>query len=188
MNRNLKSGSIFLPLLLVLSLSGLFLIKNVAVKSFADYQSDISQSVYNKFDINSSGYKLSDFMGDPSTWQFYASDRYFYKVKYPKSWKIDSNIKNSQENLDSFEAYLNNKVKLSVNVVKTLHIPKSINKSKFGENSFYFYEDADFRKSAAIQLNNLYYQIQLTQDNYFGIPQEFKAAFFQILKNFEFTN
>lgn len=188
MKGNLKSGSVFLSLLLALSLSGLFLVKNVAVKSFADYQSDISQSVYNRFDINSPGYKLSAFMGDPSSWQLYTSDRYLYKIKYPTVWKTDLNIQKTQEALNNFTASLDDKVKLSVNVVNTLHIPDSINKSKFGENSFYFYEDGTFRKSAAVQHNNLYYQIQLTQDNYFGTPQEFKAVFFQILKNFRFTS
>ena len=188
MDQNLKSGSIFLPLLLALSLSGLFLVKNVAVKSFAAYQGEVSRSVDSQFDPNSPRYSLSDFMGEVSTWQLYTSDRFFYKIKYPTSWKTDLNIQKTQETLNNFTASLDNKVKLTINVTKTLHIPASISKSKFGENSFYFYEDGALRKSAATQNNNLYYQIQLTQDNYFGSPQEFKAAFFQILKNFRFTS
>ena len=183
----LKSGSAFLPLLLALAISGFFLIKNVAVKSFAAYQGEITQSVDNKFEPTSPRYTLSDYMGSASTWQYYTNDKYYYKIKYPAVWETDLNIQKTQEVLNSFDASLDNKVELSLNVVKTLHIPDTINKSKFGKTSFYFYEDGDFRKSAATWHNNLYYQIQLTHNNYFGTPQEFKAAFFQILKNFQFV-
>lgn len=187
MQQHLKPGSVFLPLLLALSLSGLFLVKNVAVKSFAAYQDEVSQSVDNGLDLTSPRYTLSDFLGSVSSWQSYTSDKYYYQIKYPAVWHPDLNIQKTQETLNNFGASLDNKIKLSVNVVKTLHISEKVRKSKFGENSFYFYEDGALRKSAATNHNDLYYQIQLTQDNYFGTPQEFKAAFFQILKNFRFV-
>lgn len=183
----LKSGSAFLPLLLALSFSGLFLVKNVAVKSFAAYQDNVSQSFNNKFDLTSPTYTLSNFMGSVDTWQSYSNDKYYYQIKYPAVWTKNLNIEKNQESLNNFAASLDNKVKLSVAVMPALHIPDTINKSRFNKNSFYFYEDADFRKSAATVHNNLYYQLQLTQENYFGTPQEFKAAFFQILKNFQFV-
>ena len=185
----LKRGSVFLPLLLALSISGFILVKVIALNSFNLYQSEVASAVDDRYDPKLTRYALSEFVGPINTWDTYTDKNYGYSIKYPKVWVNTLQTENpKQQPLAIFEASLANKIKLTVNVKKSFEIPKGANKIKMGANIFYLYEDSQHQKAAALEHKKLFFEIILYDNNYFANEPELRGAFYQILKNFEFVN
>lgn len=184
-----QKGSLFLPLLLLLSLSGLFLVKAVTIKSFTGYQSEVTGAIDDRYDSRLTKYTLSEFIGPINTWDTYTDKNYGYSIKYPKVWVNTLQTENPKgSTLAIFEAALGEKIKLQVNVKKSFDISKYSNKIKVGSKDFYLHENTALKKAAVTQHKKLYYEIILNDKNYFTDQLEFQGAFSQILKNFEFVN
>ena len=185
----LQRGSLFLPLLLILSLAGLVLVKTVAVKSFTGYQSEVTGAIDDRYDAKLTRYTLSEFIGPINTWDTYTDKNYGYSIKYPKVWVNTLQTENPKESaLAIFEAALGDKIKLQVNVKNSFDISKYTNKIKAGDKDFYLHENTRQQKAAVTQHKKLFYEIILNDKNYFADELEFKGAFFQILRNFEFSD
>src|SRR3990167_9648078 len=183
----LKRGSVFLPLLLALTISGFILIKVIALNSFNLYQSEVASAVDDRYDPKLTRYALSEFVGPINTWDTYTDKNYGYSIKYPKVWVNTLQTENPKESaLAIFEAALGDKIKLQVNVKNSFDISKYTNKIKAGDKDFYLHENTRQQKAAVTQHKKLFYEIILNDKNYFADELEFKGAFFQILRNFEF--
>ncbi|KKR85868.1 MAG: hypothetical protein UU34_C0029G0007 [Candidatus Curtissbacteria bacterium GW2011_GWA1_41_11] len=176
MKYKLKAGTLFLPLLMFLSLSGLFLVFSLSKRQ---------EGVIVSIDKSSAdSLSLSKHMGDPQSWTTYTDTTYNYQIKYPPVWKEDGSDKNKKDALTRLKASLSSKVQLTVLVRKAGNIPQSAKTIKLGDKNYFLIEDRDDVISAITRQNDLYYQIGLSQRNYFENPLEFKVTFFRILKSF----
>lgn len=169
-------GSVFLPLLLVLSVSGFVLVKSIVAN-----QSDVTS-------LENQKYTLSAYMGSPSDWITYQNQNLGYTIKNPQDWKAQTNAKRSSNVIDSYEAFLGPKIKLTVTVNKFIQIPKSAKILQLGPNQFSLLEDNGRYKSVAIGKNQLYYLIELEQDDFFENSKQFRNAFNFFLFNFRFSD
>lgn len=184
-----KKGTLFLPLLLLLSLAGLILVKTVAVKSFTSYQDEVTGAIDDRYDAKLTRYTLSEFIGPINTWDTFTDKNYGYSIKYPKVWVNTLQTENPKQSaLAIFEAALADKIKLQVFVKKSFDVSKYSNKITAGSKDFYLHENTRQQKTAVTQHKKLYYEIILSDNNYFTDEGEFKSAFIQILKNFEFVD
>ena len=171
------AGKIFIYLLLILSISGLILVKTIMANPPQD--PDIYQQ---------KTYALSSNLGDPNKGRIYQNQLFGYQIKHPDSWETQENKRRSFNVISSYEAYLGNKIKLTVSVSKLYEIPKSALKINSSDNEFYIIEDKGNIKSALIQENNLYYLIELENNGFFESSTKFRGIFYTFLKNFTFTS
>lgn len=183
MGANTKNGNIVIPLLIFLFIAATILYLS---KFFNQSQADVVTAI----DSHYEGFgtiALSAKMDPSQKWTTHTNQTYKYKVYFPKQW-VGTQIDSKKEPPDVLEKFLSNKVKLKVTVTKNVEIPYYIKPTTFGNNSFYYYQDTNYSKTAVTKKNDLYYIVELTQDNYFSSPQEYRAVFFQILKNWELLN
>ncbi len=185
---HLQKGSLYLPLLFLLSLSGLFLVKTVAVRSFEGYQQEVTSNFDRHYDINSTQYALSSFIGSPETWKEFTNSDYGFRLKYPSSWTIAQNFQSDPGVLNSSQIIFANKVNLTVNVKKNSDIQNSWQKIKIIDNEFYLNQKEINTFVAQLKHKNLYYEIFLSHNNFFANGQDLRNTFILILKNFQFTN
>ncbi len=171
-------GSVFIPLLLVLSLSGFILVKTVAKSqdsiALADYE--LAQS-----------HSLSDHVDPPEKWVIYSNSAYKYEIRYPGQWEFTKKDQRSINRLSSFEANLGSKVKLTSSVDTFFEIPKVATSTNIGQYNFHIWQDSAQKMSAATQNDQFYYVIDVYQNGFFKNRTEFLNFFIQILKNFKFT-
>ncbi|OGE09715.1 hypothetical protein A3A60_00090 [Candidatus Curtissbacteria bacterium RIFCSPLOWO2_01_FULL_42_26] len=171
------AGKIFIYLLLILSISGLILVKTIIANPPQD--PDIYQQ---------KTYALSANLGDPNKWRIYQNQLFGYQIKHPDSWETQENKRRSFNVPSSYEAYLGSKIKLTVSVHKLYEIPKSALMIKSGDHEFYIIEDKGNIKSAVTQENSLYYMIELENNGFFESSSNFRGTFYTFLKNFVFTS
>jgi len=184
---NYKAGNIVLPLLIVLTIAGFFLVKALVNRTFTEAQTEVEAGVHDRLDPFSSKYSLSRQMGSIDTWITFTNQRFNYKVTHPRYWnKLESREYPGAEDL--YEAALASNVKLSVVVQENFTEVKKAEKIKTLEGEFVFFENATDSKAAYIKKNKLYYIIRLQENNYFGTETEFRGTFFNILKRFEFLD
>jgi hypothetical protein len=172
----MKTGGIFLILLLVLSTSGFILVKTISANQ------PIDPSIYEQKSI-----ALSAHMGDPAKWRVYQNQPYGYQIKHPDSWDTQENKRTSFNTVSSYEAYLGSRIKLTVAIHSSYSIPKSAPRIKIGDIDFYILTDNGGLKSAVVPKDNLYYKIDLEANNFFENSTDFRGTFYTILKNFQFT-
>jgi len=176
-----------LPLLLVLTIAGFFLVKSLVNKTFTDAQAEVEAGVQDRFNPFSSKYSLSRQMGTIDTWITFTNQRFNYKITHSRYWnKLKSRDYAGAEDL--YEAALSSDIKLSVTVQKNFVEAKKVEKIKTLEGEFKFFENEPETKAAYIKKNGVYYIIRLQQNNYFGNETEFRGTFFNILKRFEFLD
>ncbi len=168
-------GSVFLPLLLILSISGFILVKSIVAN-----QSDIVPQ-------EEQNYTLSAYMGNPNDWTTYQNQNLGYTIKHPQAWKVQTNARRSLNTIDSYEASLGPKVKLTITVNKFILIPKSAKILQLGSNQFHLLEDKGNYKSAVLEKDQLYYQVELEQDGFFENSKQFRNAFNIFLLKFQLT-
>ncbi len=181
-------GSIVLPLLLVLAISGFILVKNVATRSFAESQAKVEENIQDRYNPFSTRYLTppSAHMDKVDSWNTYENKALFYKIKHPNVWpRVEKPIPPGSS--DYFEVALSDKVSYSVTVQSTFVIGENTPKIKSKSGDFYFYQDEQNAKSAVSKKNGYYYIIRLKEDRYFKDETEFKGTFYQLLKNFEFS-
>lgn len=189
MTPNLKTGSIVLPLLLVLATAGFFFVKNLTARSFTESQANVQSNINDRFNPFSSKYvaSLSKHMGKIESWDTHTNEKFNYKVKHPNVWN-EAKRDNPPATLDYFEVALSNKVSFSVTVQNTFVVSEKTPKIQAQSGDFYFYQDESHAKSAVNKKDALYYIIHLKENGYFANEQEFKGTFYQLLNNFEFLN
>ena len=184
---NYKAGNIVLPLLIVLTIAGFFLVKALVNRTFTEAQTEVEAGVHDRLDPFSSKYSLSRQMGAIDTWITFTNQRFNYKITHPRYWnKLESREYPGAEDL--YEAALSSDVKLSVIVQKNFVEAKEAEKIKTLEGTFIFFENAADSKAAYIKKNKLYYIIRLQENDYFGSETEFRGTFFNVLKRFEFLD
>lgn len=169
-------GSVFLPLLLLLSISGFVLVKNIIA----------NQS--NVIILEEQKYTLSAFMGSPNDWTTYQDKNLGYSIKHPQEWRGQANARKSTNTIASYEAFLGPKIKLTTTVNKFILIPKSAKLLQLGPNQFSLLEDNGRYKSVVIEKNQLYYLIELDQDDFFENSKQFRNAFNIFLLKFRFND
>jgi len=184
----LHKGSLFLPLLLILSFSGLLLVKAVAVKSFEGYQSGVTNNFDKRFELSSTKYALSNFIGESESWKVFVNSQYNYQMKYPRSWIITPNSQNETGFLNRVKITFANKIDLTVNVKKNSDFQKSWQKVTINDNEFYLHKTDKNVYTSEVEHNKLYYEITLSENSFFANERDFKNTFLSILKNFEFVN
>lgn len=171
-------GSVFIPLLLVLSISGLILIKTIVKNresiALADY--DLAQS-----------HTLSNHVDPPEKWVIYTSSAYKYEIRYPPQWEFVKNDKTSINRLSSFEASLGPKIKLTTSVNTFYEIPKVAVSKNIGQYNFQIWQDSANNMSAVIQADQYYYLVDVYQSGFFKNRAEFLTFFIRILESFKFT-
>lgn len=184
---NNKPGIIFLPLLLILAISGFILVRTLANNSFSNAQSDIENGIQDRYDPYSSKYSLSRHMGSINTWITFTNERFNYKITHPKVWnKLKSRAYPGAEDL--YEAALASNINLSVAVQKIFVEPKNADKIKTLEGDYNIFENSPENISAYIKKNDIYYIVRLNQIDYFGSEKEFRGAFGNIIKRIEFLD
>ena len=180
---NYKTGSIVLPLLLVLTIAGFFLVKSVVSRTFADAQAEVELGVEDRFNPFSSKYSLSRQMGAIDTWITFTNERFNYKISHPRFWnKLKTREYPGAQDL--YEAALSSSVKISVVVQDKFVEPKETEKINTLEGKFALFENSPEIKGAYIKHNNLYYIIRLEESGYFGSETEFRRTFYNIIKPF----
>ncbi len=187
MKLGFKSGTLFLPLLFVLSLSGLFLVKTITVKSFEGYQEEVSANFDKKYDLSSTKYALSNFIGTPDTWKEYGNKDFGYTFKYSQPWNIDPTLNRDSER-SQIQITFADKIKLLIVAKKDANIPSSANKLKINDVDFYMLDDTITDKVALAKHNKFYYEISFKQNNFFASNTDFRSTFYQILRNFKFLD
>ena len=183
----LHKGSLFLPLLLILSFSGLILVKAVAVKSFEGYQSEVTNNFDKRFELESTKYVLSNFIGESKSWKVFENPEYNYQMKYPQSWTISPNSQNDSGFLNWVKITFTDKIDLTVNVKKNSDYQSSWQTVKINENEFYLHKTDKNVYTSEVKHNKLYYEITLSENSFFANEKDFKNTFITILKNFEFV-
>lgn len=183
MGPSLKLGAIFLPLLLALSASGFILVKVIA-----NDQQEVVAANQDRLNTASFRFTLSQYMGEPKSWFTYKNGTYKYQIKHPETWEREENLTTGTNILASYRTFLGTKIELNVTVKN--YYPQDANAPiiKIGDNKFSILKDDKQLKLALIQKDKRYYLIQLTENSFFGDGTEFKGAFFQILKTFDFTD
>lgn len=149
-------------------------------------QADVGTAIDSRYEAYTTS--LSSKLDPVEKWVNYSNSALKYKLYYPKQWVGTRQFENGDGFLQKNERFLSTKINLKITVTKTFDIPQNAKHAKFGNNTFDFYQDEDNIKSAVAKVNNLYYNIELKQDNYFATPLEFRGFFFQLLKKFEFLN
>lgn len=183
MPTQLKTGTIIIPLIIIMLLS--FGVLSLA-KFIATSQADVATAIDSRYDNYS--VSLSSKLDPADKWANYTDTALKYKLYYPKQWVGNRSFENDPNYLQTYERFLSTKINLKLRVSKTFDIPKDAKHAKFGNNTFDFYTDDENTKSAVASVNNLYYDVKLSQDNYFATPLEFRGFFFQLLKKIEFLN
>ncbi len=184
---NYKAGNVILPLLLVLTIAGFFLVKAIVNRTFTEAQTEVEAGVQDRLDPFSSKYSLSRQMGSIDTWITFTNQRFNYKITHPRYWnKLESREYPGAEDL--YEAVLSSSVKLSVIIQQNFTEAKEAEKIKTPEGEFKFFENTPQTKAAYIKKNDFYYIIRLQENNYFGSETEFRGTFFNVLKRFEFLD
>lgn len=186
MKTNLRDGAIFLPLLLVLSLSGFVLVKAVASKSIEDYQAGVDVALSDRFNTESGRYSLANFIGEPATWTIYSNATYGYQFAHPTTWQEVKSPNYLNSGLPQYIVSFSDKATLRSKVVKNFDILGNAKKIKIKDIVFYIYEDTPNLKAAVVDRNKLYYIIELENQNFFSGETQFRGAFYQILKTFKF--
>lgn len=183
MPTQLKKGTVIIPLIIILLLSfgTLALVKFLTVS-----QADVETAIDSRYDNYS--LSLSSKLDPADNWVFYLDTTHKYKLYYPKQWVGNRSSEKGTDFLQTYERFLSTKVNLKVTITKAFNIPADSKRIMFGNNEFNFYKDEEDAKSAVANVNNLFYNIELKQNNYFATPLEFRAFFFQVLKKFEFSN
>lgn len=149
-------------------------------------QADVTTAIDSRYDAYSTS--LSSKLDPADKWANYTDTALKFKLYYPKQWVGNRSFENGPNYLQTYERFLSTKINLKLTISKTFDIPKDAKHTKFGNNTFDFYTDDENTKSAVANVNNLYYDVELKQDNYFSTPLEFKGFFFQLLKKIEFLN
>ena len=78
----LKSGFVLLPLLLLLSFSGFFL-----VKTLASDQEKVTAAVDDRLNPESYRYTLSQHLTNVNTWQTYQNKQFNFTLRHPGQWQ-----------------------------------------------------------------------------------------------------
>lgn len=177
-----KSGFVLLPLLLVLSTSGLLLVKTLA----ADQQK-VTAALSDRIDPGSYSYTLSEQLGSASAWETYQNKRFNFSIQHPSPWQTRQNARRLPGVIASYEAFLGAKIILAVTVNKSYDIAEKAKKLELENATFYWIEDKPNQKSALTQKGGYYYKIEMAQEDFFGANTEFRTIFIKILKTFTFT-
>lgn len=174
-----KSGSVLIPLIIVLALSlGILL----ASKFFSTSQANVETAIDSRYQLSPSAQ-----MDNPENWISEDNKQFDFNLYYPKQWVASQSPKGTGSEIFILEKALSKKVILRLTVYKNYEIPTEARQAKFDKNIFYILKEEENHKASVMKTEENYYLIELSHNNYFPTELEFTGTYFQLLKKFRYT-